>query len=170
MRIAVSWSLHLTSEESSASFSSSSWETELLLNTTLRALSCTLSNLRLSETLQKCQIVLQVKWGNMAALYSCNLVWVGIGFVRRLKTTICWVAFMQTELMCSLKLSSESRCTPNNLSDFSCSMLTPSICKFIVFASVLEPSNLDWYFWTFTCSRLSLYHLVILLPSLRSLP
>ena len=28
---------------------------------------------------------------------------------------------------------------------------------------------MDWYFWTFTCSRFSLY-LVILLPSLSSLP
>ena len=78
--------------------------------------------------------------GNMqVVLYSCNLEWVGISFFRRLKTPICWLAFLQTELTCSLKLSSESRCALHNLIDFNCSMLTPSICRFIVFASVQSP-------------------------------
>ena len=96
----------------------------------------------------------------MAALCSCTLAWVGISILRRLKTPICWLAFLQTEPMCSL----------DNLIDFSCSMLTPSICRFMLFASDSAPSTMVWYFWTFTCSKFSLYHLVILLPSLSSLP
>ena len=55
--------------------------------------------------------------------------------------------------MCSLKLSSESRNTPNNLIDFNCFMLTASICRFILFVSDSAPSSMDWCFWTLTCSR-----------------
>ena len=35
----------------------------------------------------------------MAALYSYNLAWVGISLFGFLKTYICWLAFLQTELL-----------------------------------------------------------------------
>ena len=77
-----------------------SYESDFLLNTIRRALFCSLSSLRLSDALQKCQAVLQyVRWGKIAALNSCNLAWVGIRFLSLVSPPIHWLVLTHSSLM-----------------------------------------------------------------------
>ena len=87
---------------------------------TLSARSCTLSSLRLSEALQKCQTVWQyVKLGIIAVRYKWSLVSHEMRLRSLANTPTFWLAFLHMSLTWSLKESSSS-------------MFIPSIFRFLV--------------------------------------
>ena len=92
--------------DGSFAFTNSCWSLHCLsLNTARSPRSCTLSNLWVSEALQKCHTKWQyVKCGRIAALKRCNLASVGIRFLSLIITPILWLAFLQTFLICKLTL------------------------------------------------------------------
>lgn len=97
------------------------------------------SSLRLSNALQKCQIVLQfVKWGKIAVLKSYNLVEAGIRYLHLVRTPICWIVLLQKSLTWLVKFRSEPISIPSSLIFWDRSNLTPPDVPFLL------PSTIDW--------------------------
>jgi hypothetical protein len=103
IRIAMSWRRLLSSVGKLALRSKSLQVDCLSLKTALSPLSWIRSSFLVSLALQKCQVRWQyMRYGKIAALYNCDLAFVGIKFLSLIRTAILWLAFLHT-LLCSLK-------------------------------------------------------------------
>ena len=107
--------------DGSFAFTNSCWQLDCLsLHTARSPRSCILSNLRVSEALEKCHTKWQyVKCGRIAALKRCNLASFGKRFPSLIITPILWLAFLQTLRICKLTFRPQSIVTPwsSKLSD-----------------------------------------------------
>ena len=107
--------------DGSFAFTNSCWQLDCLsLNTARSPRSCILSNLRVSEALEKCHTKWKyVKCGRIAALKRCNLASFGKRFPSLIITPILWLALLQTLRICKLTFRPQSIVTPwsSKLSD-----------------------------------------------------
>ena len=168
LKISISCSLVLYNVVNLAFWSSVWYVFEVLLNTVLKAFSCSLSSFRQSDAREKCHTNWQyIRWGIIADLYSCNFAQDGIRFFNLFKIPTCLLTVLHTSLVWRLKFNFSSRFTPSILIDRDCSICSPPKVMLIIL-SVSPCRSMLWNLSQFTYSRLSAYHLVILSPSSRS--
>ena len=126
LKISISCSLLLYNVVNLAFWSSVWYVFEVLLNTVLKAFSCSLSSFRQSDAREKCHTNWQyIRWGIIADLYSCNFAQDGIRFFNLFKIPTCLLTVLQTSLVWRLKCNFSSRFTPSILIDRDCSICSP---------------------------------------------
>ena len=129
----------------------------------LSARFCTLSSLRLSEALQKCQIVWQYdKLGIIAVRYKWSLVSQEMRLRSLANTPTFWLAFLHMSLTWSLKESSSSMNIPSIFRFLVDLICWCSIVMVHVSIAFLSPRwgamTRIWYLFGLAWRRLALYH------------
>ena len=108
-----------------------------------------LASFRASLDLQKCQTKWQyVRYGKIADLNRTSLAFVGIKFLSVMITPILWLAFLQIELIWSVKLSLESIATPRRLrlsTDLISSLFTQIACAALFILTVANVHSLIFF-------------------------